>query len=196
VPPVPLEVCATGPRTIAAGARLGDRLTFATGASASRLEWALRTARETRSAAGLDPDGMPFGASFPVFVHPSHARARELIAGAVASFAHLATMLGPVVGPVSSGQRAVLGALRDSYDMDRHLHGASPQSAVLTDEVIDEFAVAGPVGHCVERLGELRALGVSKFVFFGEGADIDLAELRASRARIAEELLPALREAP
>jgi 5,10-methylenetetrahydromethanopterin reductase len=193
LPPVPLEACATGPRAIAAGARTADRLTFATGASPARLAWAVRTAREARTAAGLDPD-LPFGASFPLFVHPDRARARELIAGTVASFAHLATMLGRAVGPVSAGQRAGLTALRDSYDMDRHLHGDSPQTRALTPELIDEFAVAGPVAYCVERIRALRALGVTKFVFFGEGADIDVTELRASRARIAEELLPALRE--
>jgi hypothetical protein len=137
---------------------------------------------------------LPLGASFPVFVHPDRASARRLIAGTVASFAHLATMLGTVSGPVSDDQRRVLGRLRDSYDMRRHLHAASPQTAVLTDDVIDEFAVAGPVDYCVERLTELRALGISKFVFFGEGADIDPGELRASRTLIAEELLPALRQ--
>lgn len=194
VPKVPLEVCATGPRTIAVGACLGDRLTFATGASGQRLKWAVDTAKAARTAAGLDPESLPFGASFPVFVHPDRASARRLIAGTVASFAHLATMLGTVAGPVSDDHRRVLGELRDSYDMERHLHAGSPQAGVLTDEVIDEFAVAGPVDYCVERFTELCELGVSKFVFFGEGADIDTGELRASRARIAEELLPALRQ--
>jgi 5,10-methylenetetrahydromethanopterin reductase len=193
MPPVPLEVCATGPRAIAAGARTGDRLTFATGASVARLRWAVDTAREARRTAGLDPDTMPFGASFPVFVHPDRARARELIAGTVASFAHLATMLGRPVGPVSESQHRTLSALRDSYDMNRHLHHDSPQSQVLTEDVIDEFAVAGPVEHCADRIRRLHAVGISKFVFFGEGADIDPTELRASRTRIAEELLPALR---
>ena len=193
VPKVPLEVCATGPRTIAVGARIGDRLTFATGASTARLEWAVGIARKARAEAGLDSDRLPLGASFPVFVHPDRASARRLIAGTVASFAHLATMLGTVAGPVSDDQRRVLGELRDSYDMQRHLHAGSPQAGVITDELIDEFAVAGPVAYCVERLTELRELGISKFVFFGEGAGIDVAELRASRARIAEELLPALR---
>lgn len=192
VPKVPLEVCATGPRTIAAGARVGDRLTFATGASTTRLEWAVGIARKARAEAGLDP--LPLGASFPVFVHPDRASARRLIAGTVASFAHLATMLGTVSGPVSDDQRRVLGQLRDSYDMQRHLHASSPQAGVLTDDVIDEFAVAGPVDYCVQRFTELRELGISKFVFFGEGADIEVAELHTSRARIAEELLPALRQ--
>jgi 5,10-methylenetetrahydromethanopterin reductase len=190
---VVLDVAATGPKTIAVGALVGDRLSFATGASPTRLAWAMDTARAAREAAGLHPDTLPFGAYFPLFVHPDRSAARDLISGTVASFAHLATVLGPAVGPVDGAQRKVLTALRDSYDMDRHLGRDSPQAQVLTDDVIDAFAVAGPVSYCAERILELRELGISKFVLFGEGADIDPVELRASRVRIAEELLPALR---
>jgi 5,10-methylenetetrahydromethanopterin reductase len=193
MPKVVLDVAATGPRTIAAGACIGDRVLFATGASTERLAWAIETAAAARDAAGLPGDGLPFGASFPLFVHPDRARARDLISGTVASFAHLATVLGPVVGPATGEQRTVLTALRDAYDMDRHLSHGSPQSALLSDEVLDAFAVAGPVSYCVERILALRELGISKFVFFSEGADIDPKEIHACRARIAEELLPALR---
>jgi alkanesulfonate monooxygenase SsuD/methylene tetrahydromethanopterin reductase-like flavin-dependent oxidoreductase (luciferase family) len=139
---------------------------FATGAGPERLAWAIDTARDARTAAGLDPAAFPFGASFPLFVHPDQGRARDLGSGTVASFAHLATVLGPVVGPVSDGQRDALTTLRNTYDVDRHLAHGSPQSRALTDDLIDTFAVAGPVSCCAERILELRELGISKFVFF------------------------------
>lgn len=190
LPKVPVDVGATGPKMIAIGACLGDRLSLATGTSPDRVGWALGIARDARRDAGLEPSGLRFGASFPMFVHPSRARARELIAGTVASFVHLATMLGPVVGPAGDSQAESLRRLRDTYDMNSHMTAGSPQSAALTDEVIDDFAIAGPPSYCVERLMELAELGLTKFVVFAEGAGIDAAEVRASRGLLADRVLP------
>jgi 5,10-methylenetetrahydromethanopterin reductase len=192
MPKVPVDVGATGPKMIAIGACVGDRLSFATGTSAERISWALSTARDARRDVGLDPSALAFGASFPMFVHPSRARARELIAGTVASFAHLATMLGPVVGPASRAEVDSLRLVRDTYDMNSHMTAGSPQSAALTDDVIDSFAIAGPPAYCTERLLELSELGLTKFVVFAEGAGIDATAVRTSRELLATEVLPAL----
>jgi 5,10-methylenetetrahydromethanopterin reductase len=59
---VPVDVFGSGPHVIDVGAdvgaRLGDRLTDAAGAEPERIGWAIRTAREARMAAGLDPEAL------------------------------------------------------------------------------------------------------------------------------------------
>ena len=193
VPKVPVEVAASGPKTIAAGARLADQIAFAVGANVARLEWAIGVAREARSAAGLDPATLPIAAYMPVFAHEDRATARELISGTVASYSHLSVMRGSVVGPAGDNHQKVLKDVRDSYDMNTHQHYGSPMSKVMTEDVLDDFCVAGPPSYCTERLLELSELGISKFICIGYSLDMDPEVARRSRIMLTEQVLPALR---
>jgi 5,10-methylenetetrahydromethanopterin reductase len=193
VPKVPVDVAASGPKTIAMAARVGDAVGFAVGANAARIKWAVDLARTSRQDAGLDPDSLPLGAYMPLFCHPDQRRARELISGTVASFAHLSSMYGTISGPADEAQQKVLTAVRDNYQMEAHQTYNSPQSRILTDDVVDTFAIAGPPSLCIERLQEMVELGISKFIFVGYSFEMDPDEARASRRRIAEEIIPAFR---
>jgi 5,10-methylenetetrahydromethanopterin reductase len=51
-PKVPVAVAATGPRVIAAAARLAEEVDFTVGAEEERLRWAVETARSAAEAAG------------------------------------------------------------------------------------------------------------------------------------------------
>jgi 5,10-methylenetetrahydromethanopterin reductase len=87
LPPVALEVAASGPRTIAAAARHADRISFSLGAEPARVSRAARVAREARERAGLDPGGLRLGAYLLVAVDPDRAAARRLIRGVATAFA-------------------------------------------------------------------------------------------------------------
>ena len=190
---VPVDVAATGPKVIAAGARLAERVTFAVGADVSRLTWGIETARAARSAAGIDPMTLGIGAYVPVLVHPDRSMARKAIAGGVASFARFSVMHGSVAGPVGDATRETLHNVHAAYDMHGHFSHGSPQSLVLTDEVIDTFGIAGPADYCIERLQRLIELGVSKIFVMGGGFRSDPAEAAAAHRRLVEDVLPALR---
>lgn len=190
--PVPIDVYATGPKVIALGARRADRVTFAVGSDPTRLRWAIETARAARAEAGL-ADDQPMGAFVPMVVHPDQAVARALISGAVASFARFSVMHGQVLGPADEAQRQALGDIYAAYDMNSHFTSGSPQSAALTDEVIDAFCVAGPASYCVDRLEEMAELGLNR-IFINAGVPgADTTELQASRRRLVDDVLPALR---
>jgi 5,10-methylenetetrahydromethanopterin reductase len=193
LPAVPVDVAATGPKVIAAGARLADRITFAVGASVDRLRWAIDLARSTRREAGLDVESFPLGAYVPVLVQPDRDTARRLISGGVASFARFSVMHGRVAGPVAESQRRTLEAVHATYDMNRHFTHGSPQSGQLDDETIDAFGIAGPASYCVERLSELVELGLGKVFVMGAGIGLDRDEAQASRKRFVDEVLPRLR---
>jgi 5,10-methylenetetrahydromethanopterin reductase len=193
VPKVPVDVAATGPRVIAAGAILAERVTLAVGADPARLQWGIDLARSARREAGLGADGLALGAYVPVLVHPDRATARTMIAGGVASFARFSVMHGTVVGPVDEAGRRALTAVHDAYDMDSHFTHGSPQSAHLTAEVIDAFGVAGPSTYCVDRLRELIGLGLTKLFFMGGGFGLGRDEQQAAHRLLVDEVLPALR---
>ena len=186
LPKVPVDVAATGPKVIAAGARVAERVTLAVGADEARVRWAAGEARRVSPTVAL-------GMYVPVMVHEDRATARGLIAGGVASFARFSVMHGSVAGPVSDSQRHVLTAVHDAYDMNAHFQHGSPQSAVLTDDVIDAFGIAGPAGYCVDRLRALLDVGLSRVFLMGAGFGADRDATRASTAALVDTVLPALR---
>lgn len=192
-PKVPVDVAATGPKVIALAAQLADRITFAVGADTGRLTWAISVARAAATEAGLDPGAQDIGCYVPVLVHPDRATARILISGGVASYARFSVMHGQVSGPADPAQRRTLKAVHDAYDMNSHFTHGSPQSAALSDEVIDAFGIAGPPSYCVERLVELAELGLTRIFMLGGGFGLDRDEAVASRQRLVDEVLPALR---
>jgi 5,10-methylenetetrahydromethanopterin reductase len=190
---VPVDVAATGPKVIAVGAVLADRVTFAVGADPERVRWAIDVAGAARQAAGLDPHSLGLGAYLPLIVHADRSTARRLIAGGVASYARFSVMHGQVVGPAAEADRRTLAAVHDAYDMDRHFTYGSPQSAALTDDVIDAFGVAGPPSYCLERLLELSEMGLTKFFVMGGGFGLARDERESSERLLVEEVLPGLR---
>jgi 5,10-methylenetetrahydromethanopterin reductase len=193
LPKVPVLVAATGPRVIDVGARLADRVTFAVGAQPERVAWAVETARAARKDAGLDPDGISFGAYVNVLVHPDPAVALELASGGLATFARFQVMHGNVQGPADESQREVLERLHDAYDMTVHTMAGSPQAQQLTPEFARRFAIFGPADECVSRLRELVSLGLDHFAVVGGSIGADRQEIAKAAERFTNEVLPALR---
>jgi 5,10-methylenetetrahydromethanopterin reductase len=190
---VPVDVAATGPKVIALAARHAERITFAVGAEPERVSWAIGVARDAATAAGRAADELAFGAYAPVFVDEDFERARSMIRGGVASYARFSAMHGTVVGPVDDATRDVLTEVHDRYDMDHHFSHGSPQSAPLTDAVVDAFGIAGPASYCIDRLAALRELGLTKLFVMGGGINLDREAARASHDAFVEKVIPALR---
>lgn len=186
---VPLDVAASGPKVIAIAARHAERVTFAVGASAARIRWAMGEYLAARAGADVSSTG----AYIPIVVHPDRDAARRHISGGVASYARFSVMHGQVQGPADERSRNALAAVHDSYDMNHHFSHGSPQSRDLPAAVVDEFGIAGPPGYCIERLQELRDLGLTKLVLIGGGTGMDREALAQSRKLLAEEVLPAVR---
>jgi len=170
---VPVEVAATGPKVIVAAARQADRIMFALGAVPERIEWGMALARQARVDAGLDPEGIEFGAYVPSACHPDLDTAPS--------------------GPLSERHEQVMRSLRDAYDMEKHTHGDSAQAAALTPEFIDYYAVVGSPDHVLERLLELKALGLTKIVLNGSWRNAQGPEGPESKRLVEKEVLPYLR---
>jgi 5,10-methylenetetrahydromethanopterin reductase len=192
---VPVEVAASGPKVIAMSALHAERVMFTLGADLERLKWGIDLARSTRKAAGLDPDGVAFGAYVNLGCHTDAAAARSLVRGGLTTFARFSVMHGKANGPVSSGDRAVLEALRSNYDMKAHTHGDSRQAATLTDDFIDRFAIVGSPDRCIERLRSLRRLGLDKVAVSGASRGAAADDIAKGRQLLTREVLPGLKAA-
>jgi 5,10-methylenetetrahydromethanopterin reductase len=159
---VPVEVAATGPRAIALGARLADRLSFALGADEGRLGRAVAAARAAAQACGrVGP--LPLTAYVSVIALADRAKARRLAAPDVAMHAHMGTMSAANLVQMPEAGRRVVQRLAETYDMTRHArHGA--QTEALDDAFIDAHAITGPAEDCVERLRGLAGLGLDRLI--------------------------------
>lgn len=172
MPKVPLDVAATGPKVIAMSAPIAERVTFSVGAIPERVSWALQVARNARAAAGLSDDGISYGAQVIVVCHPDIEAVRAAAASFVAPLARFQVIEGQVVGPTSGGDTKNFAAIRSGYDMTRHGEKISDEKlggATLSADFVERFAIVGPPDHCVDRLLDLHALGVDRFVIVGPG---------------------------
>lgn len=193
LPKVPVDVAATGPKVIAVAATLGDRVMFALGADVERLRWGIGVARAARTAAGLDPDALSYGAYVNVAVHDDLDIARRLVSGGLSTLARFNVMHGSTAGPHDADAERVLHELHGRYDMNHHTQSGSVQADVLTAGFIDRYAVVGPAPVAVARLRELAALGVDRFVVMGAGRAPGLDDdSRLAQQRLAAEVVPAL----
>lgn len=192
-PKVPVDVAASGPRVIELAARVADRITFAVGADLERLEWAKHIALKEMAAVGRT-DEVSLGACVQVVVAPSRAEGREIVSGAVASYARFAVMHGTVSGPASSATREALESVHRNYNMNDHSLEGATHGRGLPDETVDAFAISGPVDHCIERLRAMADLGLTKLLLFhGAFRAKDPEARRESDRLLATEVLPALR---
>ena len=185
LPPVPVEVVATGPRVLRVAAANADRVLLAVGADLDRVAWAVDQVRSINA-------DVPIGAFVNVVAHPDVATARRLGAGGLATFARFSVMDGRVRTPTDERSREQLERIHAAYDMNHHTQSASGQAATLDDNFADRFGILGPAGHCVERLQHLAALGIDRFIVIGASIDADRTEAERSRATIVAEVLPAL----
>lgn len=190
MPKVPLEIAATGPRVIALAGRVADRVLFTLGAVPERLRWGIDLARRARAEAGLDADSLAIGSYVNLVCHRDRAVARELVRGGLTTFARFSVMHGEVAGPVDESSRRVLDKLHDGYDMRAHTRADSVQATLMEDAFVDAFAIAGPPDYCLERLAELKAMGIDKVIVSGPTAGTDRDAARQAMALLDEAVVP------
>ncbi len=192
-PKVPVEVAATGPKVIGIAARQADRVVLAVGADPKRVAWGIETARSAAAEAGRDPASLQFGAYVNVVCCDDVRVGRELGRASTGLFARFSVMYGEIAGPADEQQADVFHKLHDSYDMTAHGREGGQQTAALTDEFVDEYAIIGSPEHCAARIGALLDLGIDKFAVTGPNFASPSPPAREAAERFTDNVLPLLR---
>ncbi|MTD12673.1 LLM class flavin-dependent oxidoreductase [Nakamurella sp. YIM 132087] len=191
-PPVPVEVAATGPRTVADAAVHADRVMLTVGADEQRIATAVATARQARTAAGMDPADLRIGAYLNIAVHDDVHVACDLVRGSTAIFVHFSSM-HPAPADFTEADAAVVRSVGVQYDEARHGLGDAGHVAVLDDDFVGRFAVVGPPEVCASRLCSLLDLGLDRIVMVAGSRDAPADLVAATTARFAAEVAPQLR---
>jgi 5,10-methylenetetrahydromethanopterin reductase len=207
-PKVPVRVAATGPRVIAAGARLAEGVDFTVGAEEERLRWAVAEARRAAAEVGRDTAsaevrrvaeatgrGTPLslGAYVNVAVADDPALARDLVRGSASTFARFSAEGAPTAG-LSSATREGIERLAADYREVEHGQAASAAARDLSDDFIDRFAVCGPAAEVAERLTGIAALGIERLIIVPGSLDSQPEAVAAAGAAFEREVLPRLRD--
>jgi len=207
VPKPPVDVAATGPRTIEIAVRSADGVSFSVGADVERLRKSIDLVREACRAAGKDFDGLNLGCYLQVAVAgDGDMSGREAIRGLVVTHARFSgfepTPAAAGIADAEHGRyrlavETMEAVYRDARGGVTRTVGGAPGEIDFypreagADELIDQFGIAGTPDYCAERLREIADLGFTRIFIGTRAVGVDLDEVNADR--VGREVLPLLR---
>jgi len=198
IPPAPVDIACTGPKTIRMAVEVGDRISFAVGSAPERIEWAIRTATDHLQKIGRDRSSISIGAFVNLVCDEDQQRAIDIgrmIAGMVA---HFAGMKDAPVDHLPPQLRDLAVHMQSRYDMEHHAQEKAGHAGKVSDAFVDWFSICGPPEKCLTRLRAIVDQGLDHVYLLG-GSPIahPHGERQAGLIRqtqlFAEEVLPALR---
>jgi 5,10-methylenetetrahydromethanopterin reductase len=207
VPKPPIDVAATGPKTIALAARHADSISFSVGADPERLRHSIELAHDACRLAGRDFDELQVGCFIQMAVTDrrddaaweairgltlTHARfsgweraptSEDVNISEHREYRHALTTMEKVLNAPDGG------IVRRPDGEPGELVFYPPEAA--SSELIERFAIVGPAERCAQRLQELVDLGLDRIWIGTKGVGVDVHE--ENSRRIAREVLPLIR---
>ena len=180
---VPVMVGGTGPRTMRMAGALADVVTVEVGANEDAVAWAVGNIRRGAEEAGRDPADVRVVALCGMWVADDRDEARANCRWAPASAAnHIAEVMhnNPehgmpaaltdlvalrrrVVDAPANGRAAGLSSMDGTYDYyGGHCVNDAEHARWIPDDVLDDFALAGPADEVLARIEALARLGVDE----------------------------------
>ncbi|MFC4496259.1 TIGR03842 family LLM class F420-dependent oxidoreductase [Streptomyces ovatisporus] len=165
---LPVWMGAYGPKALAMAGREADGFILQL-ADPYLTEFMVKAVRVAAVEAGRDPDEVTVCVAAPAYVGDDLAHAREQcrwFGGMVGNHvADLVERYGEDSDLVPAALTSYIKA-RQGYDYSHHGRAGNPDTAFVPDEVVDRFCLLGPPEAHVERLKELRDLGVDQFAVY------------------------------
>jgi probable F420-dependent oxidoreductase len=161
-------VAAYGPKALALTGEVADGFILQL-ADPDITAWSIKAVREAAERAGRDPASVKICVAAPAYVGDDLAHQRDQcrwFGGMVGN--HVAD----IVARYGTGGGAVPQALTDyikgrqDYDYNEHGRAGNTHTAFVPDEIVERFCILGAPERHVERLAELKSLGVDQFAIY------------------------------
>jgi probable F420-dependent oxidoreductase len=169
---LPIWVAAYGPMALALTGEVADGFILQV-ADPAIMAWSIGAVRAAAETAGRDPASVTICVAAPAYVTD----------GTPAGLAHgrdqcrwFGGMVGNHVADIVARYGADGAAVpteltdyiagRQGYDYNSHGKAGNAHTDFVPDSIIDRFALIGPVEHQVQRLQDMRALGVDQFALY------------------------------
>jgi probable F420-dependent oxidoreductase len=190
---LPIWMAAYGPKALALTGEVADGFILQL-ADPDITAWSVAAVRKAAADAGRDPSSITICVAAPAYltdgsdVALGHGRDQcRWFGGMVGN--HVADIVARYGTDGAAIPRALSDYIagRQGYDYNQHGKAGNVHALFVPDEVIDRFCLIGPAQHHVERLRELKALGVDQFAVYLQHDAKD-----ATLAGYGEKVLPQL----
>ena len=165
---LPIWMAAYGPKALALCGRQADGFVLQL-ADPQIAAWTIGAVRQSAEEAGRDPDSITFCVVAPAYVGDDIAHQRDQVrwfGGMVGN--HVADLVGRYGADSSMVPQALTDYIegRKGYDYADHGRAGAEHTDFVPDEILDRFCILGNEAAHIERLEELRALGVDQFAVY------------------------------
>ena len=171
-------VAAYGPKALALTGEVGDGFILQL-ADLSIAEFTIQSVRDAAKAAGRNPDDITICVAAPAYVtdgsNEALAHGREQcrwFGGMVGN--HVADIVARY-GDDAPVPKALTDYIkgRQGYDYNEHGQVGNPHANFVPDEIVDRFCIIGPPEVQIERMNQLKDLGVDQFAIYLQHDDKD-----------------------
>ena len=166
---LPVWMAAYGPKALASTGTHYDGYILQL-ADPQVAAWTIGAVRQAAEEAGRDPDSVTICVAAPAYVGEDIAHQRDQVrwfGGMVGNHVHdMVKRYGSDDDSKVPGVLADYIAARDGYDYDHHGKASNPSTDFVPDEIVDRFCLLGPPEAHIEKLEELRELGVDQFAIY------------------------------
>lgn len=150
---IPVYIAGSAPRILEMSGRIADGVIVLVGTAAHFIEAALRTIEKGARAAGRSLSDVHIVLWTPTAIRDDAAEAHDLVRAHVAR-----VVIRPLPAPVAADQQAAIDKIKATYDYYQHMDTEASHADLVTDELIDLFALAGTPEQCHDRLRQITSL--------------------------------------
>ena len=165
---LPVWMAAYGPKALALCGRVCDGFVLQL-ADPQIAEWTIKAVKQSAEEAGRDPDELTICVVAPAYVGDDLPHQRDQVrwfGGMVGN--HVADLVKRYGSDGSLVPEALTEYIkaREGYDYSEHGRAGNTHTDFVPDEIIDRFCILGDVQSHIEKLSELKDLGVDQFAIY------------------------------
>ena len=168
--PVPIYVAAVGPRSLRVAGRYADGIILATGFDLDVLEWARAQIEAGAKDGGRTLSDIDIMLAGMICVDHDGPRARNHVRGRIANRAHHNFRF--TLETVRAEERAGVKTFMDAFDISKPMEQRS-DPALITDYLLQRFAIAGTPLECAARIRTLSEAGISHVLLTPPDSNFD-----------------------
>jgi probable F420-dependent oxidoreductase len=169
---LPIWVAAYGPKALALTGEVADGFILQL-ADPDITAWSIAAVRKAAADAGRNPASVTICVAAPAYVTDGSAVGMERALSQCRWFGGMVgNHVADIVARYGAEGAAVPKALseyiagREGYDYSSHGKAGNTHADFVPDEVVSRFCLLGPVERQIERLEQLRELGVDQFALY------------------------------
>lgn len=150
---VPIYIAASAPKILELSGRIADGVVLLVGTDVAFIEGALERIEAGAKASGRALADIDIVLWTPTAIEDDAVAARDLVRAHVAR-----VVIRPLPGVVPPEQMASIERVRSTYDYYQHMNTEAGHADLVTDDLVDLFALAGTPQECEARLRQIESL--------------------------------------